>query len=113
MSLAGSIARYFTQDATVVRKGLRETDMGQFAELPADQATIKGRLQPLSGNEQLSADRLTVVRTHRFFTAFGADVLASDQLRIAGTLYAVTNNPKDPMSMGQFLEIDLLEGGHA
>lgn len=107
------IDRYFETGFVVEKRNRTATAIGGFEEeWVADTAvgTVMGRLRPLSGDEQLSADRQTPYATHRFYTGIHA-ITTHHRITKGGRVYRV-KVVRDVMTMGRHMEIDLEEVGH-
>lgn len=79
--------------------------MGGWSESWQPHLTINGRIRPLSGDERLSADKVTVYATHKLYT-FLYDITEKDRVVFEGQVYdvkAVIN----PMTLNRFLQVDL------
>ena len=72
---------------------------------------ISARLRPLSGEEQLSADKKTLFSTHKLYCGIHDIKEADRYVSPDGEIYNI-KFVKDPMSMGNHLEIDLEYVGH-
>jgi len=110
------IERYFETGFVAEKRNRTATAIGGFEEeWVADTAiapagAIMGRLRPLSGDEQLSADRQTPYATHRFYTGIHA-ITTHHRIKRNGRVYRV-KVVRDVMTMGRHMEIDLEEVGH-
>jgi hypothetical protein len=70
-------------------------------------ATVSGRMRPLSGNKQISAEKMTYFADHRFYCA-PTDLQEYYMLAKAGstdTTYTV-KHAADMMHMGRLLQTD-------
>lgn len=71
---------------------------------------IIGVLQVLKGNERLADDKVTVVRTHRFYIDPPLEMTVSEteKLMLGDRTFKITHI-LDPFEQGRHYEIDLLE----
>ena len=72
---------------------------------------ISARLRPLSGDERLSADKKTLFSTHKLYCGIHDITEADRYVDPDGYIYNIIF-VKDPMSMGNHLEVDLEYVGH-
>ena len=106
------IRRFFTPGHKIQRYTPGTHGFGGNSGTWNDHLSPVGRLRPLAGNERMSADKMTLYATHRFYTDV-ADITEADRyLDPSGKVYEI-KFVSDPMNMGEFLQIDLEEQGHA
>jgi SPP1 family predicted phage head-tail adaptor len=102
-----NIEDYYTDDVIIQRQeDAIPNGMGGFAVLWSTHLPIKGKMRPLSGTEQLSADKQTIFATHKLYCAI-ADITEMDRVVFEGDIYEIKNIPKDVMNMHNHFEIDL------
>lgn len=102
---------YFAQ--TFKRERLETTvnEIGGTESAWNDKLEFTGRLRPLTGDKQLSADRQTIVATHRLYCPV-LDIIPKDRIvDSAGNIYRVVGIV-DTMSAGEFLTCDLFYSEH-
>lgn len=111
----GNVAQYFAQTATVMRPVFTRAVTGALISTLSSQSDVAGCLRPRTstdiGGERLSADKVTLYASHRWYCATAADIRQDDRLVIGGTSYRV-RFVADVMTMGRLQQIDLLEVGH-
>jgi SPP1 family predicted phage head-tail adaptor len=100
------ISGYYTDDVVIQRKAQVSNGIGGFETTWNTHLTIKGKMRPLSGKEQLSADKMTVFATHKLYCAL-ADITEMDRVLFDGDIYEIKSTPKDVMNMHNHYEIDL------
>ena len=103
------INRLFEPGHVIERKTHKKNDIGGWKEEWTTHALVVGLIRPLSGQERLSADKHTLVATHKFYCS-PIDIKEGDRLIKDDRVFDVVF-VKDPMSMGHHLEVDLLEVG--
>lgn len=101
-----NIAVYYVDDVIIERKTTVPNGIGGFVTTWGTHLSIKGKMRPLSGKEQLSADKTTVFATHKLYCAL-ADITEMDRVVFDGGVYEIKNIPKDVMNMHNHYEIDL------
>ena len=107
-----NIKRFFTLGHKIQRYSPGTPGFGGDNGEWENHLEVPGRLRPLSGDERMSADKMTLYATHRFYTDV-ADIKESDRyIDPGGKVYEI-KFVADPMNMGEFLQIDLEEHGHA
>ena len=100
-----NIMRFLTEDIDVEKKTLIDNGIGGLSEDWELKQTIKGRIRPLSGSEQLSADKRDYRSTHKLYTLL-TQLSTSDRLRYNNEIYRI-HFIKNPMTLDNHLEVDL------
>lgn len=100
------IENFYKPGYTIKRPILSIDSGGSPIETFSDFITASGRMRPLTGNEILANEKLGLVTSHRFYCAM-IDVEEKDRIYDSNTenTYEV-KFVKDPMEMGDHLEID-------
>ena len=89
-----------------MRKTKVPNGMGGQSETWSLFKTIDGCIRPLQGDERLSADKKTVIATHRLYCDYDSSILQTDRVVDSGKEYEI-RYINDPMQMHQFLQIDM------
>ncbi len=100
----GMIGHLLTQEIALHRATLTPNAIGEQVKSYALEATFPGRLRPMTGKEAESADRKTLTATHRVYCG-ARDIRQTDRMIIGGRTYEV-RFVSDPMSAGEFLQVD-------
>lgn len=102
---------YFDQSFHSERLAQVANPFGGYGDTWTDSVTFKGCLRPLTGDKQLSADRQTIVATHRLYCPI-IDLAVNDRVvDSAGRVYRIVG-VIDSMSAGGYLTADLLFSEH-
>ena len=105
------IKRFYTTGHIIERYTEGAEGFGGSEGTWATHLEIDGRLRPLSGDEQLSADKLTVFADHKLYTSL-ADIKETDRYKDPdGNIYRI-KFIKEPMKWGNHLEIYLERKSH-
>ena len=83
-----SITRYFESGWMIYRKVNSQDAAGGLVETYSTHAQVEGRMRPLSGNMQISADKATYFADHRFY-CLPVDILEEDRLVKGSDTYDV------------------------
>jgi SPP1 family predicted phage head-tail adaptor len=100
------ISGFYTDDVVIQRSTTVPNGIGGFVTTWTDHLAIKGKMRPLSGKEQLSADKQTIFATHKLYCAL-ADITEIDRVVFDGDIFEIKNIPQDVMNMHNHYEIDL------
>lgn len=100
------ISDYYKTGFIIKRPIVTIDSGGSLIETFSDFIFTSGRMRPLSGNEVLANEKLGLVTSHRFYCAV-IDVEVKDRIYNSNTddTYEI-EFIKDPMEMGDHLEID-------
>jgi len=101
-----NITRWFTETWEVYRLSVVDDSWGNPIETWTLSHEVLGRFRPLSGDRKLSADKQIEFADAKFYCAIDADILTGDRLVGNNQTYDV-KLPQDPMSMGEFLQVEL------
>jgi SPP1 family predicted phage head-tail adaptor len=105
--MIGNIVDYYTDNIIIERiDKVMSNGIGGYVESWKTHLSINGKMRPLSGKEQLSADKQTVFATHKLYCAI-ADITEMDRVVFNGDIFEIKNIPKDVMNMHNHYEIDL------
>lgn len=99
------ITDFYNQEFSVLRASVLENGIGGFSTEWTAVAEGLCRLRPMTGTEQESGDKKTVFGSHRLYCA-PLDVTETDRIRVDYQEYDILWI-KNPMSMGNHLEIEL------
>jgi len=100
------ISDFYNSLFDVMRSTTIESGYGGTKLSWGKSATVSGRLRPLSGDERMRADKMSLYSTHKLYT-YVADITQSDRIiDVAGNTYEV-KYIKNPMNMDNHFEIDL------
>lgn len=105
------ISKYYTTGHEIERSTDATGGFGGFARTWSSHLSPAGRLRPLSGDQQLSADKETAFATHRFYCA-PDDIKVTDRYKDPdGNIYRI-KFVSDVMNMDNHLQVDLEYQGH-
>lgn len=99
------IDRFFEPGIVVQRYTESTNDLGDSVKTWANHLTISGRIDALSGDEQIVAGAPSVVATHMLFCR-PVDISEKDRIVYKGQEYEV-KFVDNPMNYGRFLQISL------
>lgn len=100
------IEHFFAPGISVLRNDPDDNDIGGQVDDWTLHLSIDGIIRPLSGNEAVSADKLTLIATHTLYCGVH-DILETDRIRdAAGNEYDI-KFVQNPMNMGNHLQISL------
>jgi len=100
------IERFFTQIAKLQRNVRVSNNAGSFRNSWVDIRTLDGRLDGVSGNEQLVAHKITHNSTHIWFCEVIEDITTDDRIVVDDVVYDIIYID-DPVYKGNHLEIFL------
>lgn len=99
------IERFFESGIEVKRYTESVDELGNPTKTWADHLTISGRIDAISGDEQIVAGAPSVVATHMLFCR-PVDISEKDRIVYKGQEYEV-KFVDNPMNYGRFLQISL------
>ena len=102
---------YFTDKLKRQRLTVTQSRIGTSSESWNTPLEFYGRLRPLTGDKQLSADRQTIVRTHLLYMPV-LDITEKDRVvDESGSVYRVIK-VINPMGEDEFLTCELFQTEH-
>ena len=101
-----TFASLLNTTAIVKRPNFTEDTMGGEAASFSPVATIRCRIQPMSGRERAMSGSTGVESTHKMFCLYSVDVRPEDEVTSGGFVYQVTF-VGDAAGQGHHLEVDL------
>jgi head-tail adaptor len=101
------ISRFLNKIFTVKRPTETESIGGATKLTDVDHLTINGAINGLSGSEIIANEQRGVISSHKFYCLY-CDIKQGDKV-LHGSDEFIVQFVKDPMGMGEFLQIDLLE----
>ena len=78
------------ETATIQRQERTSVGGGATEITYVNHATVRGKMEPLSGNQVMYAQRLDAQTRNRFTMRYRADLMDSDRLVIRGRAYRIT-----------------------
>ena len=101
-----NIESFYNQEFQVLRYTMTGSGYGGIQGAWNTHLTVRGRLRPLTADERLRADKVSLYSTHRLYASV-TDITSKDRVvDVYGNNYAV-KGLKNPMNMDNHLEIDL------
>ncbi len=100
-----SIERFFRPGIVIERYVETEDELGNPVKQWETHMEISGLIDALDGDEQLSADKVTLVATHMLFCPV-VDITEKDRVKYRGQTYDV-KFVDNPMNYDRFLQVGL------
>lgn len=101
-----NIERFFASGISVLRNDPDDNKIGGKIDNWELHLEIDGIIRPLSGNEAVSGDKLTLIATHTLYCGVH-DILETDRIRdAAGNEYDI-KFVQNPMNMNNHLQISM------
>ena len=98
---------FLTQNITLYSCTLSiSTDTGENVTSYSTGTATKGRIRPLSANEQYSRQKINDVSTHRLYCNYSTMFNSKDKIVCGTSTYEITGII-NPMNFNRFLEVDL------
>ena len=101
-----NIESFYNQEFQIMRYTMTSSGYGGVQGAWSEHLKVIGRLRPMTADERLRADKVSLDSTHRLYTSI-ADIVSKDRvIDVYGNNYAI-KGLKNPMNMDNHLEIDL------
>jgi len=102
-----SISNFLDKDVNIYRRNLGAVnDYGESKETWVKVTTVKGTIQPSSGNVSREENGVMITSTHRMYCLATVNIKADDKIELNGTWYNVLF-VGDASGKGHHYEIDL------